>query len=182
MTAIPTDALDAFTTAIQGLQTQMAVMNFHLGDLATRVSAIDSRALPSLPAGGATLALPAFSAPPLLESAATASPAALLSTATPSASLPLAPAASTLPPTTGRPFGIPINQICFPHSSSPVPTLESILRGPIPVASAPLASPTSRPHVLPEPEGLVVPKYHKLIFPSFDGKEDPIGSGSRRIT
>ena len=47
--------------------------------------------------------------------------------------------------------------------------------GSVPVSSTPMASPTSRVHVPPELEGQVVPKYHKLVFPTFDGKEDPLG-------
>jgi hypothetical protein len=47
MLAIPSDALTAFTSAIQGLQNQMALMSFQMGDLATRVSALDGRDLPT---------------------------------------------------------------------------------------------------------------------------------------
>ena len=31
------------------------------------------------------------------------------------------------------------------------------------------------PHIPPEPEGPVVLRYHKLSFPTYDGKEDPLG-------
>ncbi|XP_066389781.1 uncharacterized protein [Miscanthus floridulus] len=175
LTAIPTDALNAFTKAIQGLQNQMALMNVHIGDLATRVSAIDDRALPVLPGLDAALALPAASVPGISEPAPAAPTSSAVPTAAPSAPLVSAPASTTLPATATHPFGVPIGQICFPHLLSPVPSQESILRGSVPVSSAPMASPTSRVHVPPELEGQVVPKYHKLVFPTFDGKEDPLG-------
>ena len=31
------------------------------------------------------------------------------------------------------------------------------------------------PHLPPEPEGPAVPRYHKLSFPTYDGKADPLG-------
>jgi len=47
------------------------------------------------------------------------------------------------------------------------------------MASAPAVSAPARMSV-PLPmegaqEGHVVPKYHKLVFPTYDGKEDPLG-------
>jgi hypothetical protein len=38
-----------------------------------------------------------------------------------------------------------------------------------------MASSPPLPHLPSEPECLVVPRYHKLSFPTFDGKDDPFG-------
>jgi hypothetical protein len=31
------------------------------------------------------------------------------------------------------------------------------------------------PHIPPELQAVAVPRYHKLSFPTYDGKEDPLG-------
>ena len=78
------------------------------------------------------------------------------------------------PPSTG----VPITQIAFPHSPSLVPSLSSIMQGAgvaAPPPSAAMHTPPPLPHLPPEPEGPAVPCYHKLSFPTYDGKEDPLG-------
>jgi hypothetical protein len=178
MTVISTDVLNAFTTAIQGLQRQMAGVEFCFGDLARRMAVVDGRAAPALPGFDNVPHLPA----PLAPSLSVTPFAPLASTAAPRGytAVPFVPwsAPSTFasaPATAAQPYGVPINQICFPHSPSPVPSLDSIMQGSVPVSSAPMATPTSRVHVPLEPEGQVVPKYYKLLFPTFDGKEGPLG-------
>jgi len=37
------------------------------------------------------------------------------------------------------------------------------------------ALPPPRVHVPPDPEAAGVPRYHKLSFPTYEGKEDPLG-------
>lgn len=57
---------------------------------------------------------------------------------------------------------IPITSIPFPHSPSPIPHIDGVHR----------ASSDA-----PEEDGdaLTVPRFSKISFPSFDGKEDPLG-------
>ena len=54
---------------------------------------------------------------------------------------------------------IPITQIQFPHSPSQIPTFQH----------------PPQDTYDEDAEGIAVPRYHKLSFPTFDGKEDPIG-------
>ena len=162
----------------------MALMSFQMGDLATRVSALDGRALPTaaqfpqLPMSSVGH-LPSLQAPPLplLQDAGSATSASSRAP-TPSAPSTTGPAAATQGSTAAPLFGVPIQHIRFPASPSPIPTLEAIL-GTVPVASAPMTSAPPRVHVPASPDdshtGHVVPKYHKLVFPLFDGKEDPLG-------
>jgi hypothetical protein len=51
-----------------------------------------------------------------------------------------------------------------------VPSLSSILNG-----GHVDVLPPSRVHVPPEPDAAGVPRYHKLSFPTYEGKEDPLG-------
>ena len=75
--------------------------------------------------------------------------------------------------------GLPIHQIPFPHSPSPVPTLSSILHGPIYSSSTTVheapRQPQSSHQIEGDSESHGVPKFHKLSFPLYDGKEDPLG-------
>jgi len=175
MYAIPAESLTEFTNAIQGIQNQMALLNFQMTNMAQRLTAIDGRDLPTaahlpqLPQPGFAT-LPASSAPVLPDatSAYTAAPSAPMATT----------AAPRAPPTLAGQFGVPITQICFPPSPSPLPSFESVM-GDMPMASAPAVSAPARMSV-PLPmegaqDGHVVPKYHKLMFPTYDGKEDPLG-------
>jgi len=171
--AVPADTLQQFTNAVQGIQNQLAFMNFQMGDLAARVGAIDGRASPTMAqfhqsaltgSGG----LPASSMPALTD----------ISSSAPSAPLASGPASAPLTSAAAPQFGVPITHISFPHSPSPVPSFESIV-GATAVSTAPAVETPPRVHVPPAPEaaweGHVVPKYHKLVFPTFDGKEDPLG-------
>ena len=55
---------------------------------------------------------------------------------------------------------VPITQIQFPHSPSVIPQI-----------------PTHNHHdsQAADDEGIGIPRYHKLSFPTYDGKEDPLG-------
>lgn len=64
--------------------------------------------------------------------------------------------------TTGGNHPTPITQIPFPHSPSPIP----FLGGPSQGAASIHADHT---------DGLGIPRFYKLSFPTFDGKEDPVG-------
>ena len=179
MYATPAEALTEFTNAIHGIQNQMALLNFQMTNMAQRLTAIDGRDLPTaahlpqLPQPGFA-ALSASSAPVLQEARSTSSSLLSTSTAAPMATS----AAPRAPPTSASQFGVPITQICFPPSPSPIPSFESVMGG-MPMALAPAVSAPARMSV-PLPmegaqEGHVVPKYHKLVFPTYDGKEDPLG-------
>ena len=105
MYAIPAASLTEFTNAIQGIQNQMALLNFQMTNMAQRLTAIDGRDLPTaghlpqLPQPGFA-ALPASSAPVLPDatSAYTAAPSAPMATT----------AAPRAPPTLAGQFGVPI--------------------------------------------------------------------------
>ena len=47
MYAIPAESLTEFTNAIQGIQNQMALLNFQMTNMAQRLTAIDGRDLPT---------------------------------------------------------------------------------------------------------------------------------------
>jgi hypothetical protein len=155
-TTVSTNALDALTTAILGMQRQM-------GDLALRVAAIEST-----PSGSSspqpTLGLPGCGGFPLLPHPVVSE---ITSTQAPAATLPassLATLGSIVQPQVSPSAPVPITQINFPHSPSPVPSLSSIMNaGQVDVMAPP------RVHVPPEPEAAGVPRYHKLSFPTYDG-------------
>jgi len=65
LVSMPSDTLNFFTNTLQGIQNQLSVLNFQVGDLATRVAVIDGRELASaqhLP----QVALPGFGSMPAL--------------------------------------------------------------------------------------------------------------------
>jgi len=63
--------------------------------------------------------------------------------------------------------GVPITQIPFPYLPSPIPTMSSIMGSTHP--------PPPHPPYVPEPANPIVPRYQKLEFPTYDGKDDPLG-------
>ena len=44
-----------------------------------------------------------------------------------------------------------------------------------PMHFAPMPFAPPLPHIPPEPAGSAVPRFHKLSFPTYDGKDDPLG-------
>lgn len=138
-----------------------------MGQIATRLSVVEGRPPPATTAAPATSSVPAYGIPGyggLPPPATTAAPA----TSSVSAygmpgygGLPTAPAASTIVhAVASRPLSI--TEIAFPHSPSPIPTVG--------------ASPTnSQGGADDDGEGACVPRFHKLSFPTYDGKEDPLG-------
>jgi hypothetical protein len=69
---------------------------------------------------------------------------------------------------------VPITHIQFPSSPSPIPGFS----GPppcFPTAPAHGFQPPQMGHHEDDAEGLGVPRYYKLSFPTFDGREDPLG-------
>lgn len=72
-------------------------------------------------------------------------------------------------------MGVPITHISFPHSPSPMPSLSSIMHAPLPASAPAMHMPPPLPHLPPEPEPAAIPHYHKLSFPTYDGKDDPLG-------
>lgn len=82
-----------------------------------------------------------------------------ISTSAPS-SFPSTTATNTMP--------LPIHQVSFPHSPSSIPSFPSHQLS---------STPQSPHHQLVMPVG--VPRFHNLEFPTFDGKEDPLGWPTR---
>ena len=81
--------------------------------------------------------------------------------------LPVPSPASTIVHTTAASHPLPIHQINFPHSPSPIPNLNG------PSLSLPSATPPFE--AMETADDLEVPRFHKLTFPTFDGKTDPLG-------
>ena len=80
------------------------------------------------------------------------------------------PVPSTTPTivhTTAASHPLPIHQINFPHLPSPIPNMNG------PASSLPPSAPPFE--AMDAAEDLEVPRYHKLTFPIFDGKNDPLG-------
>ena len=170
------EALQALTAAITGLQLQMMAINHQLADQGARLSALDGRpALPQfgLPGFGSLPALPASSAPAISEIPAAVDSAGLALSTAPLSS-PAAQGARLPPPP--HPRGVPIHQISFPHSPSPVPSLSSVMQ-PLPQAPTAHMSAAAPYHTStsPEWEGNAVRRYHKLMFPVYEGAEDLLG-------
>lgn len=142
MTTVPASALEALTTAIYGLQRQM-------GDFATRVANVEDQPLSSpttqqlLPYGmlgyGGIASLPPLA------------PVTIIHTT-----------AQGHPPLRSTPM--PIHQIPFPHSPSPIPSMASAMHMPPPLN-----------YKMADPACAGVSRFHKLSFPTFDGKDDPLG-------
>ena len=90
-------------------------------------------------------------------------------------------AGAVLSPPPPSSMGVPITHISFPPSPSPVPSLSSIMQDalfPSPPAArstAPMHLAPTLPHIPPEPSGSAVPRFHKLSFPTYDDKDDPLG-------
>lgn len=128
-TVVPTDALNALTAAIYGLQHQV-------GDLSHRVAVVESwqpmSTSPLLPYGlpgyGGIPQLPASA--PMISELITTQPAA-----------PAVVATTAPPPLPSLPLSI--TQISFPHSPSPVPSFSSIMNAPTHPCQPPCTAPTA---------------------------------------
>ncbi|CAN6204174.1 unnamed protein product [Urochloa humidicola] len=132
-TSVPVAAIDTLTTAIYGLQRQM-------GQVAARIFDLEGR--PPTDMGGSMS--PLYGMPGY-------------------GGLPLAPATSSIVVhTSALNRSVPIHQISFPHSPSPIP----------PFVEPP---PVQQGYQEDHGESIGVPRFHKLTFPTFDGREDPIG-------
>jgi hypothetical protein len=151
LSQVPTSALTALTTAIYDLQRQM-------GDLATRVAEVEHRpsssSQPLLPFG-----MPGYGGLPPLP---------------PTSPLPILPEPVTTQQVT-HPLPRPITQIPFPHSPSPVPSIVSAIHMSPPLPTAAMHMPPPIPLDPPELAGVGVPRFHKLSFLTYDGKEGPLG-------
>ena len=169
----PAEAFNTLTVAIYQIQHQ-------LGDLSLRMAALEHRSPPvsspvqyGLPGYGGIPSLPA-SAPIPLE----VPPVSSTASAPPAQPAHL-PATGSLHPQPS--VGVPITQISFPPSPSPVPSMSTILHGgcytPQNTALSAATMHCALPHLhVPQgPHGHTVPRYHKLSFPTFDGKVDPLG-------
>ena len=126
---ISAGVLDTLTTAIYGLQRQM-------GQLATRMAGGDGRPGSSVHPQSLPFGMPGYGGLP---------------------SAPSSGSAIVHPTMASRP--VPITQISFPPSPSPLP--------------APFNTPVYPAAGDPE-DGGAVPRFHKLTFPTFDGKADPL--------
>ena len=63
---------------------------------------------------------------------------------------------------------LPIHQITFPHSPLPIPDMAGPPKPRPPHSQSPLVH-------YDVTDELEVPRFHKLTFPTFDGKTDPLG-------
>ncbi|CAD6209747.1 unnamed protein product [Miscanthus lutarioriparius] len=75
---------------------------------------------------------------------------------------------------TPLPGGVPITQIRFPPSPSPIPGFRAVAPMLLP-ASAHMAPSQLYPPPPSEGESVVVSKYHKITFDTYDGRDDPLG-------
>jgi hypothetical protein len=160
---------------LASMQLQMAAMNHHLADQAGRLSALDGK--PAFPQFG----LPGFGGVPVLPTSTT--PLLLAPTTGIAESsnrvLPSQPQLSAAVGSSGAlqapSTGVPITQINFPHSPSPIPSFGSVSQPMPPPASVHQAS--TPPYLPPAPEweAALVPKYHKITFETYDGTADPLG-------
>ncbi|XP_039820334.1 uncharacterized protein LOC120682466 [Panicum virgatum] len=158
-------AMDTLTTAIYGLQRQMS-------QFASRLTDVEGRAL-------ALQGAPPPLFPPAVPNAGHGLWSAMAGSSSAGSQPPLHPpfplgmpgfgGLPTAPPPTAAvlttavpPPAVPITQIPFPHSPSPLP----------PIHNQPSASHSAHEET---EDSLAVPRYFKLTFPTFDGKEDPLG-------
>ncbi|CAD6220852.1 unnamed protein product [Miscanthus lutarioriparius] len=166
----PPPTLASIAEMLASMQLQMTAMNNHLADQGARLSAIDGR--PAFPhfgllEFGGVPRLPASSSPMITEIAA--------ATENSSASAPVAPS-------------MPLSLLAPPHPQhyqqaptpppgggadhsdqvSALPVANSRVRGP-----GSYAAPDLRSHGTITTA--VVPKYHKITFDTYDGRDDPLG-------
>jgi len=172
------------TTLINSMQRRMGEMSLRLSSVegaATQFVGLPYSAPQALPYGmpgyGGIPALPA-SGPVISEIMPTPSlPASAAIAAGSSSSQPAADSSigsTPQPPSTG----LPIQSIPFPHSPSPLPTFSSFMGTAVTTSSTVLHQERahrsqSLPHLDDHNDGYGVPKFHKLSFPLYDGKEDP---------
>ena len=164
----PQEAFNQLTAAIYGMQHQ-------LGALAVRVTALEDRSpapsaplpLYGMPGYGGIPPLPATE--PVISALGTTPP--FHNPYQPQRPQPQLP--SPPPPSTA----VPITQISFPPSPSPVPSLSSIINGSraspsttVPIQSAPYLFHTPAGH-----DTAFTPRFPKLSLPIYEGTEDPLG-------
>jgi hypothetical protein len=166
--AVPAAALDTLTSAIYDLQRQM-------GQFAACLSDVESR--PSDRAGAPSTQLHGAFAPSPRTLGNTGLPASAPNGASYSHPAPnsfslgmpdlngIPPSTSVIVHTSVSSRSVPITEIPFPRSPSAIPQLPT----------HPPQNHLPGTHAADHDDGLGVPRYHKLSFPSFDGKEDPLG-------
>jgi hypothetical protein len=87
-------------------------------------------------------------------------------------------AASAIVHTTTTGQGLPITQIPFPHLPSPLPIFTDHPPAPhvFPQSAPALVAHSRLPtHFEDQADMVDAPRFRKLIFPTFDGKSDPLG-------
>jgi hypothetical protein len=164
------DSLARLTSAFNGMQLQMSTMNHQLSVQGAHLTAMDGQqGYPQfgLPGFGGVPHLPATLAPVITKVSTTAedSSASAFPSLPLSSTVPQGQHSALAPP----PMGVPITHIRFPHSPSPIPTVGSVTQSLSQPASAHMAPPQ------PAWESVVGPKYHKISFETYDGKEDLLG-------
>ncbi|WVZ96606.1 hypothetical protein U9M48_042222 [Paspalum notatum var. saurae] len=161
--------LDDLAKAVMEIQHQLIIlldMQCHVGDVATQVMSLSGRvtAMESRPAAAAAAA-------PITTVAAPT-----IAVASPVTSFPYGmPGHGGIPPATTTTLILP-HFALLPTATTTLP-YPSI---PLPITQIPfLHSPSPIPHDVrygaPPPPPAGAPRYHKLSFPTFDGKEDPLG-------
>ncbi|XP_021315153.1 lysine-rich arabinogalactan protein 19-like [Sorghum bicolor] len=149
-------AFGNLVAAIYGMQKQIS-------DLSVRMSSMEGRqpsppqsypyglpgygGIPALPAPGPAIS-ELFAVPPFQPPQHTSTTPTQSSIASPSM--------------TG---GVPITQISFPHSPSPIPTMSSIMGSAHPPTQPPTAHYTAAQPYVPEPANPIVPRYQKAGIP-----------------
>jgi len=152
------------------MQLQMSAMNHQLSAQGARLTAMDGQqGYPQfgLPGFGGVPQLPATSAPLITEvtTAVEDSSTSVFPTLQQSSTAPQGQQSALTPP----PMGVPITHIQFPHSPSLIPQFGSVMQSlPLPASAHMAASQLVW-------ESAAVPKYHKISFETYDGKEDPLG-------
>ncbi|KAJ1274640.1 hypothetical protein BS78_05G077100 [Paspalum vaginatum] len=159
--------LDHILKAVTDLTTKFTDLSTHVTDLEGRASS--SSTFPPNPRDF-PFGLPGYGGIPLPATTTTPTSAALASAQPPPTATPSAPPSAPL---------LPIHQIPFPHSPSPIPSLPPPSQPSLPSLPLPPPSLPPPPHQFEQPSHSAtssgVPRYHKLEFPAFDGKQDPLG-------
>jgi len=158
-------AFGNLVAAIYGMQKQIDDLSVRMSFMEGRQPSLQQSYRYGLPGSGGIPALPApglaiselFAVPPFQPPQHTSTTPTLSSIASPSMS-----------------GGIPITQILCPHSPSPFPTMSSIMGSAHPPTQPPTAHYTAAQPYVPEPANPIVPRYQKLEFPTYDGKDDPL--------
>jgi hypothetical protein len=145
--------LATITTALAKVQRQLGLFATQMASMSSRIAAVEStpRTSAMAPPPDCPYSMPGYGGLPLAMTAADGH-------RPPPPTTIFAPAHTTT--------SLPLHLLPLPHSPSPVPSFPP-LQHTIPSAFSP-------------PPSAVVPRFHRLEFATFDGKEDPMHWLTRR--